>query len=158
MKKWVTSWKKSVQPRKQRKYRANAPIHAKRKFVSVHLDKKLRGEYSTRSIYVRKGDTVKVLRGSKKGLQGKVADVDLNSSRVYIEGQTREAVGGKKILIPFNPSNLMITELKLDDKKRESLLSRKSGKTIKPLKEKKEKEEKNASKKTENTKQLEHKA
>lgn len=148
MRDWSSSWKGSIQPRKQRKYVANAPMHVRRKFVSVHLDKKLREQYKIRAFPVRKGDTVKILRGSRKGLQGKVASVSLSRGVVYIEGQTRESISGKKILVPFNPSNLMIIELKLDDKKREKSLLRKLNKNSTEIGME---EKKNASKKTKNT-------
>ena len=35
-------WKSSKKPAKQRKYRANAPLHIKRKFMAAVLNKKLR--------------------------------------------------------------------------------------------------------------------
>ena len=42
---WSPGWKSSVQPRKQRKYRMNAPLHVKRKFMSAKLDKTLRERF-----------------------------------------------------------------------------------------------------------------
>ena len=44
-KKFSESWKSSKQVRKQRKYRYNAPLHIKQKFVNVHLAKELRKKY-----------------------------------------------------------------------------------------------------------------
>ena len=52
-KKFSASWKTSTQPRKQRKYRHNAPMHLRQKLVSVHLSKDLRKNYGKRSIPVR---------------------------------------------------------------------------------------------------------
>src|SRR3989338_176397 len=43
--KFSTKWKESKQPRKQRKYRANAPLHLRKKFVNVNLSKELRKKY-----------------------------------------------------------------------------------------------------------------
>jgi len=138
---WSTTWKSSVQPRKQRKYVHNAPQHISHKLVSVHLDKKLREKYGVRALPLRKADEVKIMRGSKKGLKGKVTEVDPRGRRVYIEGQARDAIGGRKSFIPFHPSNLVITSLKAGDKLREKVISRKSGKQVK-LEEEKPKKEK----------------
>lgn len=55
----------STKARKQRKARANAPLHKKRRMVSAHLDSALMKEYNVRSVAVRKGDTVRVIRGDK---------------------------------------------------------------------------------------------
>ena len=49
-----TKWKASKQPRKQRKYRFNAPLHISGKFLSTHLSPELREVYKRRSIRVKK--------------------------------------------------------------------------------------------------------
>ncbi len=41
-KKFSTSWKASRQIRKQRKYRENAPLHLRNKFMTANLSKELR--------------------------------------------------------------------------------------------------------------------
>jgi len=68
--KWSSKWTGSVQARKQRKYRINAPLHVKRKFLSAGLSKELRKRYSRRSIALRKGDEVQVISGKFKKRQG----------------------------------------------------------------------------------------
>lgn len=120
---WSSSWKSSKQPRKQRKYRHNAPLHVKQKFVSVHLSRELRKKYGKRNITIRKGDTVKVMRGQFTGKIGKVAKVDLKKSRLHIEGIENIKKDGTKKPYPLQPSNVMITELNLDDKLRQEKLS-----------------------------------
>lgn len=122
--KWSPTWKNSVQPRKQRKYAYNAPMHVRQKLVHVHLSKELRKKLGTRTMQIRKGDEVKVMHGGKKGIKAKVADVSLKLLKVYLEGQTREKTQGRKVPIPFEPSNLMITELKMEDKRRGKNLRR----------------------------------
>ena len=85
------SWKASRQTRKQRKYLANAPLHLKRKMISSHLNKELRKKYGKRSIPIRKGDEVKVMRGKFKGKTGKISIVNIKKQKVAIEGiQRRE--------------------------------------------------------------------
>ena len=111
-------WKASRQPRKQVKYRANAPLHVKHKFMSANLDKDLRKKYGKRNFPLRKGDSVKVLRGEFKKKTGKVGLVDLKNLRIAIDGVQKTKKDGSKINVWFDPSNLQIKELNLDDKKR----------------------------------------
>lgn len=122
--KFSPEWKASSQPRKQRKYIANAPLHVRQKLIGVHLSKELRNQFGKRSLPLRKGDEVKILRGSKYGLKAKVAEVNLDDLTVYLEGQLREKTAGKKVPVPFQASNLMITDAKLTDKKRAALVER----------------------------------
>jgi len=117
-KEFSTSWKSSKQPKKQRKYLANAPLHLKKKFVSVNLSKELRKKYGKRNIPVRKGDTVKVMRGKFKKKQGKVMSVELKSSKISIEGIQIKKQDGSKVNVKLQPSNLQIIELNLEDRKR----------------------------------------
>ena len=110
-------WKSSKKPRKQRKYRRNAPSHIKHKMISSHLSPELIKKHNIRSIPVRKGDTVKIMIGDHKGKTGKVGRVSLKLMKVYLENITRDGIEGKKSPIPFEPSNLMVTLLQ-EDKKR----------------------------------------
>jgi large subunit ribosomal protein L24 len=113
-----TKWKASIQPRKQRKYVANAPLHTQGTFLHVHLSKALRDKHKTRVLRVRKGDKVKVLRGGNRGAEQKVDRVDTKNGRVFLQKMERAKKEGGVIPIPFSPSNLMITELDTTDKRR----------------------------------------
>lgn len=108
----------SVQPRKQRVQLRDMGFHLRRKIVSAHLSKELRSKYNTRSIPVRKGDEVKIVRGSFKDKKGKISKVDLRSLRVNVEGITRKKTDGTVVFVPISPSNLMITEIDTTDPKR----------------------------------------
>lgn len=121
-KKFSTKWNSSTAVAKQRKYRFNAPLHVKQKFLSVHLSPELRKKHNTRSVGLRVGDKVKVLRGQFKTRENKVERVDLKKSKVYITGIERAKKDGAKSHIPLNPTNLMITELNLEDKLRKEKL------------------------------------
>jgi len=123
--KFSSSWIKSSQPRKQRKYRFNAPLHIKQKFVSVHLDKLLREKHGKRSVVIRKGDNVKIMRGQFSKKTGKVEQVSLKKNQVFISGIEATKKDGTKVRYPINPSNLMITELNLEDKMRQKALKKK---------------------------------
>jgi len=116
--KFSKSWKSSKQPQKQRKYRVNAQLHIKKKFVSVNLSKELRKKYKRRNIPVRKNDIVKIMRGKFKSKQGKITEVKLKISKVVVEGIQVKKQDGSKVSIKLQPSNLQVIELYLEDRKR----------------------------------------
>ena len=119
------SWKKSVQPRKQRKYKYNLPLPLQQKFILVNLSPSLREKYGRRNFQARKGDKVKVLRGQYKKKEGKVERVDLKRQRIFVSGLEYFKKDGTKIPVPFHPTNLMILELDLNDKKRKEKIETK---------------------------------
>ena len=86
--------------------------------MGAMLDKPLRTKHGFRSIEVRKGDEVKVMRGKFKGKQGKVGTVEVGNTRIAIEGVQKTKKGGDKINVWFHPSNVKITVLNLDDVRR----------------------------------------
>ncbi|MHC1636455.1 MAG: 50S ribosomal protein L24 [Candidatus Methanospirareceae archaeon] len=114
----------SKQPRKQRKRRYNAPLHIKHKFMSALLSKELREKYGRRSFPIRKGDTVKIMRGDDRGKEGKVMSVDLKRERITVEGVVVAKADLSEVPRPIHPSNVMITKLDLRDKEREEALRR----------------------------------
>jgi len=115
---------KSKKPRKQRKFLYQAPLHLRRKMLAAHLSKELREKYKTRSLPVRKGDEVEVMRGEYKGRKGKIIRVDTKKYKVYVEGITRKRTDGTERLVPIHPSNLKIINLNLEDKRRVKILER----------------------------------
>jgi len=125
-KKFSTNWKSSKQVRKQRKYRRNAPLHIKQKFVHVHLSGELKKKYNKRNVGLKKGDKVKVVRGQFKKHTGNVEKIDLKKTKVQISGIEITKKDGSKTTKMINPSNLIITELNLDDKIRQKIIERKT--------------------------------
>jgi|TARA_B100001964_G_scaffold90049_1_gene101181 large subunit ribosomal protein L24 len=125
--KFSSSWKKSIQPRKQRKYRHKAPLHIRQKFVSVHLSKELRKKYNKRSMNLRKGDGVNVMRGQFRKKTGKINGIDIKKTKVYVDGIEVVKKDGTKARYPIHPSNLVITELNMDDKMRNKIVKRVEG-------------------------------
>ena len=73
---------------------------------------------------MNKGGKVKVVRGQFKKHEGKIDRIDLKKLKVYISGVEVAKKDGTKTTYPFDPSNLMITELSLDDKMRRKMLER----------------------------------
>jgi len=111
-------------PSTVRKRWFNAPLHRRRKYLSAPLSPELRAEYGTRSLPVRKGDTVVILKGDWKMKEGKVTRIDTKRMRIYIEGLTRERMDGSTVPIPIRPWNVMITKLDLSDPWRKRILER----------------------------------
>ena len=118
MKKFQKSWKASNLPKKQRKYIAKAPLHIKQKLVGANLSKDLRKETGKRTIPVKKGDTVKILRGQFKGHMGEVEKVSLLKTKIHVTGAGVTKKSGAKSMYPISPSNVQIIKLNKDDKKR----------------------------------------
>jgi len=113
-----STWKSSVQPRKQRKYRIHAPLHIRASFMHVHLAAPLRLKYKKRALLLRKGDKVKIVRGKFAGIEAKVERVDHKLERVFVDKAEVQKKDGSKAKVPIHPSKLILTELYLDDKKR----------------------------------------
>jgi large subunit ribosomal protein L24 len=111
-------------PGKNRKIRFNAPHHIRRKFLSAPLSPSLKTQYGTRSLPVRRDDTVTITKGDRKLTEGKVLRVDMKRGKLYLEGLTRTRMDGSTVQIPFRPENVMITRLVLDDPKRQDILTR----------------------------------
>ncbi len=118
------SWKSSKQPRKQRKYRANAPLHIKRKFLSAPLSKELKKKYNKKSLPIRKEDKVKIMRGQFKKKEGKVTHTDVKKTRIHVDGMQVTKRDGSKAFYGIHPSNVMLTELNLSDKERKKIIER----------------------------------
>ncbi len=126
-KSYSSRWKSSRQPRKQRKYRHNAPLHKRQKMVSAHLAKDLRKQYKRRAMPLRKGDEVKVMKGQHRGSYGKIEKIDLKRLKVNIENVKTKKTSGEEVAVTIDPSNLLITKLELGDKKRFAATKRKTG-------------------------------
>ncbi len=112
----------SKQPRKQRKAREEAPLHQRNRYVRATLSDELREEYGTRSVRVSEGDTVEIMRGDDAGEEEEVLRVDLDKTKVYVEGVTVEKTDGEEVPKPVDASNLRVTELNLQDDVREERL------------------------------------
>ncbi len=115
----------SKQPRKQRKFLYNAPLNLRRKFLSAHLSKELRKIYKRRSLQLREGDEVKIMRGDNAGKTGKISKVDLEKYKVYIEGIVQKRTVGPEVQVPIHPSNLLLINPIIEDEMRAKVLRRK---------------------------------
>ncbi|MFA5571525.1 MAG: 50S ribosomal protein L24 [Crenarchaeota archaeon] len=113
---------KTKNPGKQRKMLHNAPAHIRQKIMAAPLSSELSASRGAKTLPVRKGDTVRILRGDNKGFEGKISRVDRKMYRIYLEGLTREKVDGTNIFLSVHPSKVQIRNLNLDDKYRKDIV------------------------------------
>jgi len=111
--------------RKSRKRHFTAPSSERRVIMSATLSESLRKTHNVRSLPIRKGDEVMVMRGGFKGREGKVKTVYRRRWIIHLEKLTRDKANGSSIPIGFDPSKVVITKLHLD-KDRLALISRKT--------------------------------
>jgi large subunit ribosomal protein L24 len=97
-----------------------------RKRCSSMISKPLSEEYKTRTMGVISGDTVSIMRGNFKGVEGKVTKVNYKKNFINIEGVTVEKANGDTIFVPIPPSKVMISKFNLDDKRRKDILDRRT--------------------------------
>ncbi|MFA5797244.1 MAG: 50S ribosomal protein L24 [Candidatus Woesearchaeota archaeon] len=124
MKTFSTTWKSSTKPNKQRKYRFNAPLHIKGSFLNTHLSRELRQKYGIRALRLRVGDKVRIMRGQFKKQEGKIEEIDVRKTQVYVAKIEHTKKDGSKARYPIDPSNLLIIEITADDKKRVAKLDK----------------------------------
>ena len=98
------------------------PKHRRDRMVGAVLEESLRKQYGRKNIRVVKGDSVRVMRGEYKGVEGKVEKVNTEHATFHIEGIQREKIRGGQVKVPIHSSNVMVTSLNLDDDFRSSKL------------------------------------
>lgn len=86
------------------------------------LSAELQEKYKRRTVRPREGDTVKIVRGEFKDIEGKVTKVLPREGRLNVEGVTREKQKGGTSPVPIHSSNVVVTAILLDDKTRKSKL------------------------------------
>lgn len=106
---------RSSKPRKQHKARAKAPLHKRSKELRSPLDPSKYSDAGVRRVTIRTGDTVRVVRGSRQGHEGKIAKVDLKRRKVAVEKALIMKADNKEVSIWFDPSNLVVTKVDLSD-------------------------------------------
>lgn len=117
---------------KQRQAQNDAPIHVRRKRIRARLVSDDPDLALIRTVTVRVGDEVEVLRGDfgfpnsakadsrgkrlgqsrgRAGVKSSVVGVDAKSGYVMVEGVTTSTADGKEEALPIHPSNLIVTKL-----------------------------------------------
>lgn len=100
------------------------PKHLAERNLRSPLSRTLREKYGRRNLRVIAGDTIKVIRGEYSGIEGKVEKVNMKRGSLAIEGIQREKVRGGNVKVEINSTNVVITDLDLDDKYRQALIQR----------------------------------
>ncbi len=119
-----------MKPTKVRNYQIyRATMATRSKQLGSPLSKDLQKRYGKRSIRVVLGDTVKVMRGEYRGVDGKISKVSIADNSVAIEGVKKEKSKGEKFDILIRSSNVVITNLNLDDHWRKTKLEGEKPKT-----------------------------
>jgi large subunit ribosomal protein L24 len=86
------------------------------------LSEELKEKHHRKSVRPRVGDSVRIVRGEYKGIEGKITRVDPRSGVVNVEGVTKEKLKGGTAPVPVNSSNVMVTSLVLEDEFRKKRL------------------------------------
>ncbi len=124
----------SMKPSKQRVAVYRADLNTRRSMVAAHLSKELREQYKRRSMPIRKGDEVKIIRGDNFGKTGEVTKVDALKYMIFVNGVNVKRTIGTEKQMPIEPSNVVITSLALNDNKRQRILLRKVKNVVVPVK------------------------
>ncbi len=107
---------------RMRKKLYNAPHHVRHRLLNAHVSYQIMQRYGIRSLAVRKGDVVRVMRGNYRGMEGKVSKVDMQKLRISIEGILMSKTDKKQIPAWIHPSKVEIVKLDMSDKKRKEKL------------------------------------
>lgn len=91
------------------------------KFGSA-LSSDLREKYKRRGLRPRVGDSVKIVRGEYKDIEGKITKVLAQEGKINVEGVTKEKTKGGTAPVSIDSSNVVLTSLKLEDKTRKRKL------------------------------------
>ncbi|MCE9653343.1 MAG: 50S ribosomal protein L24 [Nitrosarchaeum sp.] len=119
-----------------------ASFHTRSKQLGSQLSEDLRKKYGKKSVRVIKGDSIKIVRGEFKGVDGKISKVLTKKNSVSVEGVKKEKTKGEKFDVYIHTSNLLVTDLNTDDKWRIAKLEgKKANEKPKTVIEKTEKKE-----------------
>ena len=129
-----------------------ATLQTRSKQMGSALSKDLQKKYGKKSARIIEGDSVTILRGEFKGVDGKISKISTQKSSVAIEGVKKEKTKGDKFDVYIHTSNLVITSLNSSDKWRMAKLEGKD-----PKKQPKEPDTKKNSKETKVEKEVEKK-
>ncbi|QGA54520.1 50S ribosomal protein L24 [Sulfolobus sp. E5-1-F] len=114
----------SLKPSKQRKFLYSLPLHQRKKLLIARVSDEIASQYGIKRIRVRKGDTVRVMRGSHSGKEGKVTQVDTKTGRLAIEGITTKKADGTPVYVWIHASKVIVTRLDLSDPRRREKLEK----------------------------------
>ncbi len=109
-------------PRRQRRALYEADTFGRRRRMTVPLSRDLRLRFHRRAVPLRKGDTVRVMRGSFVGREERVAKVDRRSYTVTLDNVTLKSGEEKLKPLPIRTNHLLLVRLNLADAWRREML------------------------------------
>ena len=107
-----------------------ATFHTRSKQLGSQLSEDLRKKYGKKSVRVIEGDSIKIVRGEFKGVDGKISKVSTKKNSVAVEGVKKEKTKGDKFDVYIHTSNLLVTGLNTEDKWRIAKLEGKKPKVV----------------------------
>ena len=93
--------------------------------MSCPLAKDLKEEHKIKSIPVRRGDHIKIMRGYYKTKTGRITHISRHRWSIWSKEISRETYNGKTVGIALHPSNCEITKLNMKFKDRQEIIDRK---------------------------------
>src|SRR3989338_9928826 len=91
-------------------------FHTRSKQLGSQLSEDLRKKYGKKSVRVIEGDSIKIVRGEFKGVDGKISKVSTKKNSVAVEGVKKEKTKGDNFDVYIHTSNLLVTGLNTEDK------------------------------------------
>jgi len=111
----------SSQRRVNRRRHFNADSNKNRIIMSSKIDKNFRINYKSKTIPVRKGDEVKIMRGIQKGKMGKIVQSSRKGLFIYVSSATYKKMNGDEGYLPIHPSNVKIQKFILTRERKRNL-------------------------------------
>ncbi len=93
-----------------------ATFQTRSKQLGSALSKDLQKKYGKRSVRVNEGDSIKIVRGEYKGVDGKISKVSPQKNSVIIDGIKKEKAKGDKFDVYIHTSNLLVTSLNSENR------------------------------------------
>jgi large subunit ribosomal protein L24 len=110
----------SAKPSKVRRRMFSASSRRLGKIINARLSDDLRTKYAFKTVRIKKGDSVRIVRGEYAGVEGKVTGVVTRDGAITVEGVYRERVKGEQTPVKISASKVLITSLNLEDKLRKA--------------------------------------
>jgi large subunit ribosomal protein L24 len=92
-------------------------MHERKNLLKCRLDEFLQEEHGLRSLVIKKGDLVRIMRGQFRDTESKVTSVSYKKGVVYLDNTTITKADGKETAVPIHPSNLMLVKLEMDEER-----------------------------------------
>lgn len=90
------------------------PNHILSSKIKSKVSPDIHEKYGVNSVRLRKDDSVKIIRGEYKGVEGKITKIFVSQNRISVEGVTREKIAGGNVPIKIHTSNVVVTNMNMN--------------------------------------------